>query len=166
MTGTRIIETAARAFRIALGNHPALPRIELCWTAKSNAELFCAGDPGLRARDDQASLKFGETGEDGKDQLAMRGRGVAPRVGKRTRLRAGFGDHIDRVQQIEARPRQSIEPRHDDDVATSSRNRPWYSRRPAARLAAASGLAHWSSTSRSRRRSFWTPNLKVRLLEV
>jgi hypothetical protein len=27
MTGTRIIETAARAFRIALGNHPALPRI-------------------------------------------------------------------------------------------------------------------------------------------
>ena len=47
----------------------------------------------------------------------MRRRGVAPRVGKRTKLRAGFGDHIDRVQQIETRPRQSIEQRHDDDVA-------------------------------------------------
>ena len=44
----------------------------------------------------------------------MRRRCVAPRIGKRTKLRAGFGDHIDHVQQIETRPRQSIEPRHEE----------------------------------------------------
>ena len=55
----------SRAGHRSLGPNPHRGRLNS--DTPSSAARFCAGDPGLRAPDDQAPLEFGETGEDSKD---------------------------------------------------------------------------------------------------
>jgi hypothetical protein len=45
---------------------------------------------GLRPRHDQGSLELGQAAKDSEDQLSVRRCGIAPRIGERTELGAGF----------------------------------------------------------------------------
>jgi hypothetical protein len=70
---------------------------------------------------DQLALEFGNAGEQGREQAALRARRVPQRIAKRSERGAGLADAIDQVEQLAGRAAEPVQLGHHDDVARGQR---------------------------------------------
>src|ERR1700722_7707582 len=87
---------------------PPLVRTELLRSHEAHASFLGPLSAFAGAGADQRPLKLGEPAEDGEHELAVRRRGVGPRVLDRAETGTGLSDGFEDVEQVPRGARQTI----------------------------------------------------------